>query len=168
MASIFLLTQHKGCRLAQLKHKIGSSNVYLYCRTNRFKILLRICELGTMVASKHGSSDRVRGMYRDSLGFRWEMWNGETKLGTCKEFIKSFRRKNLPEGIFSDRHLCRMERNWKEQLRKWILDLYSFVITSSSVLLRMRNVSCKSCGESKRTYCSITIGAIFKTWRWHR
>ena len=110
-ASIFLLTQHNGCRLAQLKHKIGSSNVYLYCRTNRFKVLLRICELGEMLTSKHGSSDRVRGIYRDSLGFRWEMRNGETKLGTCKEFIKRFRRKNLTEGIFSDRHLCRMERN---------------------------------------------------------
>jgi hypothetical protein len=99
-ASIFLLTQHNGYGLAQLKHKIGSSNVYLYCRTNRFKMLLRICELGAMVTSKQGSSDPVRGMYWDSLGFRWEMWNGETKLGACKECIKRFRRKNLPEGIF--------------------------------------------------------------------
>lgn len=110
-ASIFLLAQHNGCRLAQLKHQIGTSNSYLYCRTNRFKMLLRTCELGAMVTSKQGSSDRVRGMYRDSLGFRCEMWKGETKLGTCKEFIKRFGRKNLPEGTFSDRHLCRMERN---------------------------------------------------------
>jgi len=74
-------------------------------------MLLRICELGRKVTGKQGSSDRVRGMYRDSLGFSWEMWKGETKLGTCKESINRFRRKNLPEGIFIDRHLCRMERN---------------------------------------------------------
>ena len=147
-ASIFLLTRHNGCRLAQLKHKIGSS-VYPYCRANRFK---RICELGAMVTSKHGSYGGVRGMHRDSLGFRWKMWNGETKLGACKEFIKRLRWKNLPEGIFSDRHLCRMERNWKGQLREWILDLYSFVIVSRSVLLRMRNVSDKSCRENQDTY----------------
>ena len=110
-ASIFLLTQHNGCRLAQLKHQIGTTNSYFYCRTNRFKMLLRICELGRKVTGKQGSSDRVRGMYRDSLGFSWEMWKGETKLGTCKESINRFRRKNLPEGIFIDRHLCRMERN---------------------------------------------------------
>jgi hypothetical protein len=72
----------------------------------------------------------------------------------------------LPEGIFSDRHLCRMERNRKEQLRKWILNPYSFVITSRSVLLRMRNVSDKSCRENQNTYSVFNQGVWVIKWEY--
>jgi hypothetical protein len=58
-------------------------------------MLKKTTKTGAKVTSKHDNLDRVSGMYRNSLGFRWDMWKEKKKHGTCKEFVKRFRKKEF-------------------------------------------------------------------------
>ena len=101
---------------------------------------------GAKVTSKQEVCDWVWGMYRDSLGSRWEMWIGKTKHGTSKEFIKRFRRD------FQWPTFMQVAKKLNGTTQKRILDQCTFLIVSRSVLLRMRNVSDKSCRENQNTH----------------